>query len=190
MEDITSVTDAELVKKSLENPDYFRYVIERYNEKLARYIRRRSHATSHDVDDILQDVFIKIYRNLNDYDEKLTFSSWVYRITHNHIIDWYRKEKKHDVLELDGEENGLVNFIASTDSAEAGSHLEELSLEINQALSGLDDSYREVVMLRFFEDKSYDEISDIMQIPVSLVGARLSRAKTMIKKKLLANSKK
>ena len=190
MDETISLNDIEVVKKSLENPDYFRAIIERYNKPLARYIKRRSHATEHDVDDILQEVFIKIYRNLNDFDERLAFSSWVYRIAHNHIIDWYRKEKKYNTIDLDDEGSVLVLTLAGDENADKYSNQHELKVEINSVLETLDANYKDVVILRFFEDKTYEEISDIMQIPVSLVGARLNRAKTMIKKKLLEKTKK
>jgi len=191
VEDINSLTDAEIVKKSLVEPDYFLHIIERYRDKLTRYIKRRTRATSHDVDDILQEIFIKIYKNLNDFDSGLVFSSWVYRIAHNYIIDWYRKEKKHNnTIDLDDEDTGLIMTIASEELSDNYSMSEEIKQEIQKVLEKLDSSYREVVILRFFEDKSYDEISDIMQIPVSLVGARLNRAKKIIKQKLLTNSDK
>ncbi len=190
MEDINSLSDADIVEKSLENPDYFRYIIERYSGKLSRYIKRRSHATSHDTDDILQDIFIKTYRNLNDYDSKLAFSSWVYRIAHNTIIDWYRKEKKHDAISIDESDSMILISLSGDEFADTESNYADIEKEISEVLESLDASYKDVIILRYFEDKSYDEISDIMHIPVSLVGARLTRAKNMIKKKLLANNKK
>lgn len=177
-------SDNELVEKSLENPDYFKYIVENYSDKLNRYIKRRTRASNHDVDDILQEIFIKIYRNLNAFDEKLTFSSWVYRIAHNYIIDWYRKEKKHDNIELDEENSTLIFSLAGDENADRDSNYSELNKEIMGLVDTLDLKYKEIIILRFFEDKSYDEISDIMQIPVSLVGARLNRAKNMIKKLL------
>jgi RNA polymerase sigma-70 factor (ECF subfamily) len=189
MEDSLHLNDKDLVKNSLENPDHFRYVIERYGEKLTRYIKRRAKVNSHDVEDILQEVFIKIYRNLNDYDERLPFSSWVYRITHNYIIDWYRKEKKHDTIDLDDVDSKIAINLAGEENADKYSNEQENSLEIARVLDSMGSSYKDVIVLRYFEDKTYDEISDIMQIPVSLVGARLNRAKSMIKKKLLEKNK-
>lgn len=190
MEKILSLSDNDLIKKSLENPDYFKYIIDRYKERLTYYIKRRTKVSQHDVEDILQEIFIKVYRNLNDFDSDLSFSSWVYRIAHNYIIDWYRKEKKHDTVDLDDDETKLILTIASDDSSDGYSLSEETRKEISEVLNKLDESYREVVILRFFDDKSYDEISDIMKIPVSLVGARLNRAKKMIKQKLITRLNK
>lgn len=185
MEKVDHLSDAELVRRSLENPDSFSHIIRRYSEPLARYVRRRSRATGGDIDDILQDIFIKVYKNLNDYDDRLSFSSWVYRITHNHIIDWYRKEKKHDTISLDNEDAGILHVIAGGEEADKLTSQSELSGEIAGILDSLSPGYKDVVVLRFFEEKSYEEISDIMRIPVSAVGVRLNRAKQAIKKKLL-----
>jgi RNA polymerase sigma-70 factor (ECF subfamily) len=185
MEDKLYLTDVDLVKKSLENPDNFRHIIERYSDKLIRYIKRRTRVRNHDIQDILQEIFIKIYKNLNDFDTNLAFSSWVYRIAHNYIIDWYRKEKKHDIVELDDADTKIIMTIASEDSSDYESISSEIKKEISDILEKLNPDYKEVVVLRFFEDKTYDEISDIMQIPVSLVGARLNRAKKIIKQRLL-----
>lgn len=188
MEDIDHISDAQLVQNSLENPEHFVHIINRYGAPLSRYIRRRSRATEHDVEDILQDIFIKVYRNLNDFDDRLSFSSWIYRITHNHIIDWYRKEKKHDNVSLDNEESTLIFSLAGGESADAAAHAKELSGEVSKILDNISPAYRDVLVLRFFEDKSYEEISDILRIPVSAVGVRINRAKAAIKKKLLEDN--
>ena len=72
-------TDEELVILSLENQNIFAYLINRYQKKIARYIKRISGLSDDDIEDVLQDVFIKTYRNLNAFDSNLKFSSWLYR---------------------------------------------------------------------------------------------------------------
>ncbi len=185
MDEVDHISDADLVKRSLENPDNFSHIIRRYSAPLGRYIRRRSHASTHDMEDMLQDIFIKVYKNLNDFDQRLSFSSWIYRITHNHIIDWYRKEKRHDTISLDDEDSGIIYSIAGGEEADKFANFKELSNEVSEVLGLLPPGYKDVIVLRFFEDKSYEEISDIMRIPISAVGVRINRAKSAIKKKLL-----
>lgn len=176
--------DAKLVELSLENSDNFVLLINRYKAPIARYIKRRSHATAHDIDDILQEVFIKVYRNLNDYDKTLSFSSWIYRITHNHLIDWYRKQKNKNTVSLDDEESSILGTLAGDLNADTMSNTNDTVNDVSNALDTLSPMYKDVIMLRFFEDKTYDEISDIMQIPVSAVGVRINRAKSILRKKL------
>ncbi len=177
-------SDSKLVELSLKNSDYFAILIDRYADPLGRYVRRRSKATSHDVDDILQEIFIKVYRNLNGFDNSLSFSSWIYRIARNHLIDWYRKEKKRDSISLDDEDSTIAGTLVGGLPTDAMARQGDVVKEVGIALDSLSPLYKDVLVLRFFEDKSYDEISDIMRIPVSVVGVRINRGKAMLKKKL------
>ncbi|PIU78076.1 MAG: hypothetical protein COS72_03485, partial [Candidatus Moranbacteria bacterium CG06_land_8_20_14_3_00_43_56] len=86
-------TDEELVALTLKNQDFFSCIVERYEAKLTRYIRRISAATQEDAEDLLQEIFVKVYRNLYGFDPSLKFSSWIYRIAHNQVISQWRKTK-------------------------------------------------------------------------------------------------
>ena len=90
---VAAKTDEELVGLVLQNQDDFLYIMERYQEKLSRYIYRISGLVKEDTEDALQEIFLKVYQNLNDFDTSLKFSSWIYRIAHNHIISNHRKVK-------------------------------------------------------------------------------------------------
>src|SRR5690606_37040682 len=89
----TSPSDNEVVKLALRERALFGHIVERYQDKLSRYITRLGVRNPDDRDDVLQEVFIKVYRNLNDYDDRYSFSAWIYRIAHNETISWYRKRK-------------------------------------------------------------------------------------------------
>ena len=87
-----------------DNPDHFQGIMDRYWKRLFGYIRRVSYFSQEDIEDILQEVFLKVYRFLNDYDEKMAFSTWIYRIAHHSLIDEIRKRKsrpKHIWLEAE-----------------------------------------------------------------------------------------
>src|SRR5690606_8168284 len=85
-------SDEMLVALSLEDKERFGELIERYESKLGRYIARLGIRTAEDRQDVLQEIFLKVYKNLNGFDPKLSFSSWIYRIAHNEAISWYRKQ--------------------------------------------------------------------------------------------------
>jgi len=186
VQDIKNKTDNELVILIRKNPEYLSYIIDRYRLKLSKYISRRTNVDNHEKEDILQDVFIKIYRNINDYDDGLIFSSWVYRITHNHIIDWYRKNKKHISISLDDDESKLIYILQDENN------IVDVQLECDQgninliknAIKKLSEDYQEILILKFFEDKSYQEISDILKISTSSVGVKINRAKKLLKQKI------
>lgn len=83
-------SDNELVGLSLREPRYFAVLVDRFEAPLARYIGRLGRFSTEDVEDILQNIFLKLYENLNGFDTDLKFSSWAYRIAHNEAISYYR----------------------------------------------------------------------------------------------------
>ncbi|MBU4370249.1 sigma-70 family RNA polymerase sigma factor [Patescibacteria group bacterium] len=174
-------TDEEIAILTLEDRNFFLCLIKRYEDKLLRYILRISNFTKEEAEDNLQEVFIKIYTNLNDFDQSLKFSSWVYRITHNQVISHYRKKQsrpKDAVLDVDVD---ILNQIASDLDINKGVDLEYLKKNIYNILNSLDVKYREVLVLKFLEDKDYKEISDIIKKPMGTVATLINRAKQKFK---------
>jgi len=172
MEDLGIKTDQEIAALSLRDGSNFSEIIKRYEPKLARYVRRLCSCRHEDIEDLLQEVFIKVYRNLNDFDTSLQFSSWIYRITHNEVISHYRK------LRARPETLNISEFEIKSD----GSFAKELDRKLDgekiaQIFESLDIKYKEVLVLRFFEEKDYTEISDILRKPSGTVATLLNRAK-------------
>lgn len=184
MKNIEKKSDEDLVSLSLKNPDYFLPIVRRYEDKLFRYIRRISNLDKDETEDVLQDVFIKVYKNLNSFDSSLKFSSWVYRIAHNETISNYRKRKnKAEIIQFDVDGSFIKN-IADEYDLEKEFALEELKEKIALILAVLDLKYREVLVLRFLEAKNYSEISDILKKPEGTVATLLNRAKKNFLKEL------
>lgn len=181
----TTLPDEQLVIECKKDQQHFAVLVERYVPKLTHYIRRRSLATSDDIEDLLQNIFIKVYRNINEYDTSLLFSSWIYRIAHNEMIDWYRREKRRTTLSLDDEAQDIVSkLFTEEDHVTRFSNEEQKQMVIN-AVNTLDDKYKDILILRFFEEKSYEEIADILTIPPGTVAVRINRAKKQLEKTLL-----
>jgi len=175
-------TDEELVKLSLESPDYYACLMGRYEQPLSRYVRRLMPKAGETLDDILQEVFIKTYVNLNAFRPELKFSSWIYRITHNHVVSHFRKTgSRPQIVSLEGSEFGVF---AEKTIDESGSTKNALYAkeEVEYILGTMDEDYRSVLVLRFLEGMEYNEISDILKKPIGTVGTLLSRAKTQFKK--------
>ena len=105
-------------------------------------------------------------RRLNDFDEDLKFSSWIYRITHNEVISQHRKKQARP-QSIGGEVNEeMLEKIASNLNVERDTDILYLSKNIDQVLSGINEKYREVIVLKFMEEKDYKEISDIIKKPM------------------------
>lgn len=177
------VTDEVLAQKLRTDPQFLGDIIERYEQKLSLYLWRKSGASGDDIKDMLQNIFLKVYRNINDFDTTLAFSSWIYRIARNEAIDWYRREKRTPRLSLEASDALLSTIRSDSDTAKLAEE-GEAALRIKHALEALPEKYQDVAELRFFEDKSYDEIADILAIPPGTVAIRLSRIKKMLRDSL------
>jgi RNA polymerase sigma-70 factor, ECF subfamily len=179
--EIEQKSDAELVALSLENQENYAYIIRRYEAQLKRYILRLSSFSREESEDILQDVFIKVYQNLNSFDSGLKFSSWIYRITHNEVISAFRKNKnKSQVISWDVDSKVVEQVVADFDiKKEMDNNL--LAEQIDRVFETMDFKYAQVLVLRYLENKSYKEISDILQKPENTVATMISRAKKKFK---------
>lgn len=174
-------TDSQLVAMTLANQDNFLYLVQRYEEKLLRYTLRISNISYEEGQDVLQEVFIKVYKNLNNFDQSLKFSSWIYRIAHNEVISHYRKAKiRPEPATWIFDPEGLEKIISDLDINQEVDR-ELLKNQVGKVLNKLDPKYREVLILRFLEEQDYREISDILKKPVGTVGTLLNRAKKQFK---------
>jgi RNA polymerase sigma-70 factor (ECF subfamily) len=178
IESCNNKTDVELVGLSLKDPNHFLCLSKRYEEKLLRYIIRISKFSREDAEDVLQEVFIKTYYNLNGFDSELQFSSWIYRIAHNETVSAIRKKVVRPVIYL--EESDLEKFGDVFDMAKELDNSFDRKI-IDTALSRLDEKYREVLVLRYLDEKDYVEIADILKKPVSTVGNLILRGKKLFK---------
>ncbi len=183
--DFSIKTDEELVKISILDQEAFGELIQRYEMRLLRYIKRISSFSKEDAEDILQEVFIKVYKNLNDFDENLKFSSWIYRITHNEVITNFRKlSSRPKIFDLELNDEVLENIKSDFDT-EKNVDLSLLKGNLDNIFSKMDPKYREVLILKFFEFKDYNEISDIIKKPIGTVGTFINRAKKQFKEIVL-----
>ena len=177
-------SDLQLVRLTLKNADYFECLMERYEEKLFRYIRRITNFDKETIEDLLQEVFLKVYKNLNDYDPDFSFNSWIYRITHNETISFYRKlDVRPKTVQLENEEGvSFLNILPSDIDLREDYVKKELALKVRELINQLPEKYRTVLVLKFLEKKSYEEIADILQKPSGTVATLINRAKTQFKK--------
>jgi RNA polymerase sigma-70 factor (ECF subfamily) len=115
-EDTDKLSDQELVKMAVLDQNAFSLIMKRYEKKLLAFIVRLSSLDHQSAEDVLQEIFIKVFRNLNDYDPKLKFSSWIYRIAHNETISHYRKIKSRaETVSMENDDSeGLIHILADS----------------------------------------------------------------------------
>jgi len=173
-----NLSDEELVEKvRKEDSELYREIVKRYQQKLYRYLRYLTNRPS-ETEDLLQDVFIKTYRNLFNFDGKRKFSSWIYRIAHNEGVNFVKKTARKKQVSLE-----KIDFSPESegDSIEDAFAKKEIREKVKQCLDELETKYREPLILYYFEDKSYREISDILRIPVKTVGTFIFRGKRILR---------
>ena len=182
MDPLETATDAEVVARTLVDTSAFTLLVVRYEEKLLRYVRRLGIRNAEDGEDVLQEIFIKVYKNLNAFDSSLSFSSWIYRIAHNEAISFYRKQTVRPEGHQLSDSTDVLTWLPeeTTDSAERLFDVKVNALVVKKALSDLDPKYRDAIILRYFEHKEYDEISDILKIPIGSVGTLIHRGKKQL----------
>ncbi len=174
-------SDNDLILQTLKNPEDFSFIIDKYSPKLERYIRRISNISQDDRQDVLQDIFIKIYKNLNDYDFNFKFSSWVYRIAHNQLMDFFRKKKTRPQILTSKDDYDFFDLIADDIDLTLQAQKSFDKELLNECLNELKVEYKEVLVLRFLEQKNYNEISDILKKPTGTIATLLNRAKKQLK---------
>ena len=177
-------TDEQLATESLKDKNKFAVLVDRYEQKLMRYIRRLTGLQTEHAQDILQETFIKIYRNLNNFDPNLKFSSWAYRIAHNESLNHYKKYKKEKTIPIETEDTdtaNLINILESDTNITEEMVQKETAQKIRAILKELPKKYRDVIILYYLEEKEYSEISDILKKPMGTVATLLNRAKAKFK---------
>ena len=173
------LTDEQLVAKVLVDKNAFRDLVERYQHKLMRYIFRIGGQEA--GEDLLQEVFINAYQNLSGFDRSLSFSSWIYRIAHNVVISHYRKQKVRPEGNLHGDSEDVLAKLYGESDVEAQADLHIDGERLRKAMAKLKPVYRDVLVLRYFEQLEYQEISDVLRIPMGSVAIYLHRAKKQLK---------
>ena len=149
-------------------------IVLRYQAKLLRYARYLVQDKIKAAEAV-QEAFIKAFINLNSFNPKMKFSSWIYRIVHNEVINVIKKNKRErpllDNTDFDSGKDLEIDFTEK-----------EIQERVSRCIDQMPAIYSEPLSLFYLEAKSYEEISDILRMPVGTVGTRINRAKVLMKK--------
>lgn len=167
--------DEEIIEKVRTfDQGLYSIIVERYQKKLLRYANNLIKDENKAID-IVQESFIKAFIDLNSFNTEKKFSSWIYRIVHNQAINIIKKYKKETPLLEEWD-------FKSDDDIEKDFEQKEIAKNIEECLKKIPILYSEPLSLYYIEEKSYDEISDILKMPMSTVATRINRAKKIMKK--------
>jgi len=184
VDNLDKKSDSEIVGLVLADQENFSHIVKRYKTKIFAYIRRISNFSEEEAEDVLQNIFIKVYQNINDFDSDLKFSSWIYRIAHNEVIDNFRKNKARPQTSSFEIDDDRIMILADEFNIEKEIDRGKTKEVIGDAMNKLDIKFKDILVLKFFEEKDYNEISDIIKKPKGTVASRISKAKEELKKAL------
>ena len=157
----------------------FGELVTRYEDRLKRYGRRFLGSPA-EIEDIVQEVFLKAYKNFNSYDPGQKFSPWVYRIAHNEFVNTLRRNGHYPLSYFDPD---LIFPVPQEPRRPERLYASEESKKfVEAALEKLAPKYKEPLVLFYFEDQEYKDIAEILHLPISTVGVRIKRGREALKK--------
>lgn len=180
--------DTRLVKLARKGDQIaFAELVDLYKDRLF-HLAYRMLFNRHEAEDIVQETFLRVYKNWHRYDEKQKFSTWIYRIATNLCIDRLRKRKPSYYLDAEmNNQDGLDGYTlipGDERTPETEYLLSETQQIIHQAIEGLPAKYKSVIVLRYLQELSLQEIGDVLDMPVTTVKTRVHRGREFLRKKL------
>jgi RNA polymerase sigma-70 factor (ECF subfamily) len=184
---VSAVADCDLVTRAIAGrEDGFEELVRRYQRPIAAYVYRM--VGDYDAAlDLTQEVFIKVYGSLSRYRSEYKFSTWIYKIAHNAAVDHLRRHSTREqslVKQADGEQYDLP-IESGRPTPEQESEKAERCAEIERVVRQLPAAYRELIILRHSHDLSYDEIAEVMGLPLGTVKNRLFRAREVMRQQFV-----
>ena len=180
--------NSELIKKAIEGDESaYKNLLENYRGAIYNLLYKMVR-NKEETEDLVQEAFMKAFKALPSFNEEYAFSTWLYKIAVNNCIDHMRKKKlqtysiNKPVQSKDGELDR--EFPDTSMSPDKSILSDERASIIETAIDELPENYKTAIILRHSEEKSYEEISKILNIPLGTVKARIFRAREMLKKKL------
>jgi RNA polymerase sigma-70 factor (ECF subfamily) len=175
----------ELVRSILDGEHHkYAELIERY-QRLVVHIVYRMVGSNIDREEICQEVFIKVFHNLESFNFNAKLSTWIAKIAHNHCINYLRKQKLELIEDVSQMENENDNgFSGASFSPEIASEQKDLAKIIRQEIEKLPQKYRTIITLYHLDEFSYKEIGRVLDLPEGTIKSYLFRARRMLKEKL------
>ncbi|MCI0514646.1 sigma-70 family RNA polymerase sigma factor [candidate division KSB1 bacterium] len=181
-------TDTNLIERALAGDQQaYAELVNRYRGPVYNLLLRMV-KNKEEAEDLVQEAFIKAFHSLASFNAQFAFSTWLYKIAINNCIDHFRKQKlklcsiDKPVPSKEGEikrEFPDISLAADRELLDS-----EKTVMIQEAIDSLPEKYRLSIVYRHQDEKSYEEIADLMEIPLGTVKARIFRAREMLKKKL------
>jgi len=179
------VDDKELLeqfKQPLQKERAFTALIKKYQERLYWHIRRMV-ITHEDANDVLQNVFVKVWKALENFREDSQLYTWLYRIATNECLTFLEQSKRHSSVSMDDEVSGLTEKI----KADEGFDINKLEWKLQLAIQKLPEKQRMVFNLRYYDEMPYEEMSRVLETSEGALKASYHHAAKKIEEFILNN---
>lgn len=182
---MTNASDEKLVEMALAQPDVFGEIVRRWERKIFALCYGML-GREEEARDAMQETFIAAYRNLSGFRGEAKVSSWLHRIAVNQCLTRQRRSKVRNETALEDEnENDSNSFFASTDQSPSGDAEQRERIEvIRRAVNALPADLKQVVVMKEFEEMTFQEISETLELPLSTVKSRLYTALKQLRMRL------
>ena len=150
----------------------FRLLMSRYQEPLYRHVRRMVYSHD-DANDVIQNTFIKVFKNIERFEGKSKLFTWLYRISTNEALTFLSNRQRKDTDTIDDSENGHLANQLRADTFFDG---DEIQIKLQQAIAILPDKQRTVFNLRYFDEMPYEEMSEVLGTSVGALKASYHHA--------------
>ncbi len=170
--------DLTVIERVLQGEEEaYSQIVDKYKHKIYAFLLRMINEPQ-DAQELAQEVFIKAFFHLNQYSPSCNFSAWLYRIAYNHCLDELRRRKKRRWISL------LQAPLTVQQTPETIYLAKEQVNELSKVISTLPEDYRTVIFLRYTEQLTFQEISEVLEISVNTVRVRLHRAQKKLRERL------
>jgi len=158
-------------------------LVERYKERLFNFVLRYFN-NKEQAEDVVQDTLIKLYTHASYYKNVAKFSTWIFTIAKNNALTELRKNKRKRTESLWTEDGNPLDINSKEQSLDQKTHNEFAINKLNRFLDEIPENFRMAVVLRDFQELSYDEISKILEIPIGTIKSRINRGRIQLAEKM------
>jgi RNA polymerase sigma factor (sigma-70 family) len=179
---LQQATEQALIRQVLDgDPEPFARIVRQY-QNLVASVAYRMGVRQGSIEDVVSEVFMKVYTRLHQYDGRYALSSWIYRIATNHVVDEFRRQRRAGSVALDE----VAEPADPRMNIGGESELSERDRLLREAVRELPHDYQQVLALKHFEDLSVETIAEVLDLPQGTVKIRLMRGRQRLRKILEA----
>jgi RNA polymerase sigma factor (sigma-70 family) len=180
--------DSRLIQDALNGDDQaYEKLMAKYHDQIHNFIYRMVHVREQ-VEDLTQEAFIKAFQSLRSFNEEYAFSTWLYKIATNNSIDYIRKRKlqMYSIDKPIESKDSDYAFELPDETYEADGEFirDQRAALLQEAIGELPEKYRRVIQLRHMEERTYEEIAEMLKLPIGTVKAHIFRARELLYKQL------